>query len=58
MPQPQGHTTYFGKKFQTQIITHTGFRRIVKFDIKTKNIVSDKKKLYKNHENPCFWCDD
>lgn len=54
---PETHTTYNGKKYQTSIITHTGYRRIVKFEHATEKKVKDEVKLFKNHSEDCRWCD-
>lgn len=54
--RPESHVTFFGKKFQTKIITHFGFRRVVKFDNKTHEVVKDETKLTKNHVKDCPWC--
>ena len=56
MTLPESHVRYFGKKFQTLIVRHTGYRRIVKWAVPTKEIVSDTIKLYQNHPIECEWC--
>lgn len=42
-----------GPKYQTKIITHTGYRRIVKFLHSTGEKVKDETKLFKNHADDC-----
>lgn len=42
-----------GKVFQTKIIRHKGYRRIVKFRHSDKQQVSDDTKIFKNHPDDC-----
>ena len=42
-----------GLEFQTKIITHTGYRRIVKFRHSDQKKVKDEVKLFKNHAKDC-----
>ena len=53
---PESHTRYFGKKFQTLIVRHTGYRRIVKWLVETKQKIQDDVKFYPNHPKDCEWC--
>ena len=43
-----------GSEYQTKIITHTGYRRIVKFRHSDKTKVKDEIKLFKNHAKDCL----
>lgn len=54
--RPEATVTYFGKKFQTKIITHLGYKRIIKFLNSTQKKVKDEIKLSKNHPKDCPWC--
>ncbi len=57
MTEPESHIKYYGKKFQTEIVRHTGYRRIVKFLHPTGEKVKDETKLYSNHPENCKWCE-
>ena len=42
-----------GPVFQTKIITHTGYRRIIKFRHSDGKIVKDEVTYFKNHAEDC-----
>ena len=44
------------KKYVTRIITHKGYRRIIKYDKNTKKTIKDETTFYKSHENPLCQC--
>ena len=56
MTEPECTQTFYSKKQNTWIVTHTGYRRIV--TVNNKNVkIKDEVKLYKNHLTDCKWCE-
>jgi len=45
--------TINGKEYQTKIITHTGYRRVVKFRHSNQEKIKDEVRLFKNHSKEC-----
>lgn len=54
--RPESHILFNGKKYQTKIITHQGYRRIVKFLHATGEKIKDDTKLSGNHPKDCQFC--